>query len=140
MYARRSFPLAILAALLVTAAARESAACYDSDLTIVGPVRIEITQEEGSNLSCATDKVPCATWALRLARILPEGARLEIRSGFPITKGNDTEIQLCLAGRPCTVRPTKREDVARIFDELAARFRIPAAQRARMLRLRPSYY
>ena len=53
---------------------------------------------------------------------------------------HETEVELCLPGRGCTVWPTDAQDVARIFDDIAARLATPPARRARARRVTPPFF
>ena len=100
---------AALAMALVLGAPRNATACFDEHVSQVGPVRITVNAgESGGRLSCGVHATTCATWAARLARLLPRGARLEIRSGYEVTQSgrNDVEIR---ALSPAPPVPCDRE-------------------------------
>lgn len=143
---RRLAWAAPLAAVLL--GPRTSAACFDEHVARVDAVCISIAvMSESSPLACG---ISCATWAMRVGRLLPRGARLSVNAGWqssacrierqPSVVEHETDVELCLAGRGCTVWPTDERDVAGIFDDIAARLATPPARRARARRVTPSYF
>jgi len=134
---------AALAMALVLGAPRSADACFDEHVSQVGPVRITVAAgESGGRLSCGIGATTCATWAARLARLLPAGARLEIRSGYDVTKSgnNDVEIELCLPPRRCRLTVSDTDRIDEIFDKIAARVGTPPARRARIRRSDVAYF
>src|SRR5262245_37201132 len=137
--------MAYAAALaLVLCAPRNAAACFDTHVTEVGPVRIVVSwhSESGGDLRCGKDGTPCATWAARLARLLPRGARLRINSGWEVTKreSKEVEIELCLPGKACRMTQSEHAEIADSFDDIAARLGTPPARRARIRRSWSPYF
>jgi hypothetical protein len=130
----------LLIPAIVLGAQTPAGACYDEQVFQIGPVRISTTDEASSRLDCSDNAAGCATWAARLARILPLHARLYLRSGAMITQNGRVEIELCLPRRPCITEDASHEDIAGIFDELAARLRVPASARRRARRLAPAAF
>jgi hypothetical protein len=127
----------ILIPAILLGAQTPAAACYDEQVSEVGPVRISTTDESSSRLDCSDGAAGCATWAARLAQILPHHARLRLRSGAMITRNGRVEIELCLPRRPCITEDSAHGDIAKIFDELAVRLRVPASARRRARQLAP---
>src|SRR5262245_48550631 len=122
MTSRLSLWSAALATALLIGAPRTAAACWDEHVTEVGPVRIAVAyySEGGALLDCRSERTPCSTWAVRLARLLLKGSRLEIRSGEEVTKRekSDVEIELCLPGKRCRLTETGRAEIAGVFDQI----------------------
>jgi hypothetical protein len=134
---------AALAMALVLGAPRSADACFDEHVSQVGPVRITVNAgESGGRLSCGAGATTCATWAARLARLLPGGARLEIRSGYDVTQtgDNDVEIELCLPRRRCRVTVSDTNEIGEIFDRIAVRLGTGRARRARIRRSDVGYF
>ena len=126
---------AALALALVLGAPRTGAACFDEEITRVGPVRIAVAfySENSALLRCGQRGTPCATWAARLARLLPRGARLEVRSGWELTQkaGNDVEFELCLPRRKCRLIESEHGEIGGASEEDAAAFIRDEAKRGR---------
>jgi len=132
---RVKFLPAALAVALVLGAPQSAGACFDEHVSQVGPVRITVVAgESGGRLSCGIGATTCATWAARLARLLPGGTRLEIRSGYDVTKSgdNNVEIELCLPRRRCRVTVSDTNRIDEIFDKIAVRLGTGPARRARI--------